>query len=512
MAFSSAEGRDPSTQGPSSSSMVATIPERNGCARPIELIFGLAVGWSFGALFFGRFSSPPHPAVRLELLAAIAGGFLGVLLPKIAVALEKLRIPREVTRSVFTLVAAAVLGATYKKLFTTGALGAMLALSFAVCIVFLLDATVGGAAGIITPLAKGARKLLGNLLLKSLAAAFIGVLGGLLRIHLGVQAVTAAADTRLFIVMVAAGSLAYPLLLAIARGRKEIAGWRIVLPVVDSFLYAVCLAFVMLQPEIWASALPHAHWLWIPLGVFLGLSFAIIIGGIQSILLLLLDNPVTRFLAGLLIDGHRKLSGQQKGAVETPPSPATTTPAQRAVSAVVGMLAFGGMMFFGLLTVCFGRGNEIFRQDDRDVARLKEAGCPPRCARGDYAGWGIAHQHMPWADFAGADLSGAMLLDGNFTGASFCGAKLRRAQLTFVTLQQADLAEADLRGVILTGARLRRADLRGANLEGAQLQRADLTDALLDRANLQDAVFDAETIWPSGFDAKRAHARLDGSR
>ena len=493
--------------------MAGTNAERSGCARPIELIVGLAVGWSLGALFFGRLSSPPHPTTWLEMLCAAAGGFLGVVLPNLAIALERLRIPRDVTRSLLTVLAAAVLGATYKKLFTTGFLGAMLALSFAVCIAFLLDATLGGAAGIITPMAKGVRKLLGNLLLKSLAAALMGVLGGLLRIHFGVQAVTAAADAKQFVVvMMAAGSLTYPLLLLIARGRKEVAGWRIVLPVADSLLIAVCLGFVMLQPEIWASALPHAHWLWIPLGVFLGLTFAVIVGGIQSILLLLLENPITRFLASLLIDGYRELSRQPTRPIEPPPSPAATTSGQRVASALVGVVAFGGMLFFGLLTVCFGRGNEVFQQDDRDVAKLHERGCPPRCARGDYSGWAIAHQHMPWADFADADLSGAMLLDGNFTGASFCGAKLSRAQLTFANLQQADLTEADLRGVILTGARLRRAHLRGANLEGAQLQRADLTDALLDGANLQGVVFDAETIWPAGFDPRSAGARRDGSR
>jgi uncharacterized protein YjbI with pentapeptide repeats len=49
------------------------------------------------------------------------------------------------------------------------------------------------------------------------------------------------------------------------------------------------------------------------------------------------------------------------------------------------------------------------------------------------------------------------------------------------------------------------ADLTGANLEGAGLDGANLEGANLDGANLQGAVllnalYDASTIWPAGFD------------
>jgi len=68
----------------------------------------------------------------------------------------------------------------------------------------------------------------------------------------------------------------------------------------------------------------------------------------------------------------------------------------------------------------------------------------------------------------------------------------------------ADLTDADLRMANLEGAhlwrvRLHRANLAGANLSGADLRGADLTEAVLVEADLQEAVADATTWWPSGF-------------
>jgi hypothetical protein len=48
----------------------------------------------------------------------------------------------------------------------------------------------------------------------------------------------------------------------------------------------------------------------------------------------------------------------------------------------------------------------------------------------------------------------------------------------------------------LTGANLEGAGLEGANLEGANLQGANLRGAVL-----LNALYDATTIWPNGFDA-----------
>jgi Pentapeptide repeats (8 copies) len=85
------------------------------------------------------------------------------------------------------------------------------------------------------------------------------------------------------------------------------------------------------------------------------------------------------------------------------------------------------------------------------------------------------------------DLSGARLRDAALPSAKLANAKLSGA----------DLTNADLSHAVLTGA-----DLRGAKLQGATLTGADLTNA-----DLKDALYDAKTRWPPGFDA-RQHAAL----
>jgi Pentapeptide repeats (8 copies) len=79
----------------------------------------------------------------------------------------------------------------------------------------------------------------------------------------------------------------------------------------------------------------------------------------------------------------------------------------------------------------------------------------------------------------------------------------------------ADLADADLRLGKLMGAHLWRVRLRGANLAGANLHKADLRGvdlegAVLDEADLRDAVADATTWWPSGFEPVAAGVVVEG--
>ena len=96
------------------------------------------------------------------------------------------------------------------------------------------------------------------------------------------------------------------------------------------------------------------------------------------------------------------------------------------------------------------------------------------------------------------------------------GAELRGARLGGIDLFDADLAAADLRGADLgaanlSSADLSKADLSGANLLGADLSEADLCGADLRRANLvgvdlHGATYDRFTVWPHGFDPRRAGA------
>lgn len=75
----------------------------------------------------------------------------------------------------------------------------------------------------------------------------------------------------------------------------------------------------------------------------------------------------------------------------------------------------------------------------------------------------------------------------------------------------ADLHKQDLSRAILGGANLNRANLSGANLKGADLSAANLTGANLTGANLSGAKlvgakYNQETIWPEGFNPKKARA------
>ena len=94
----------------------------------------------------------------------------------------------------------------------------------------------------------------------------------------------------------------------------------------------------------------------------------------------------------------------------------------------------------------------------------------------------MSEQHRV-PDLSGARLSGSILL----------GAKLARASLKGTDLTKADLSNAVLRGADLHGAKL-----QGANLTGADLTGADLTNAL----------YDAATRWPTGFDPQKHGALL----
>ena len=75
------------------------------------------------------------------------------------------------------------------------------------------------------------------------------------------------------------------------------------------------------------------------------------------------------------------------------------------------------------------------------------------------------------ANFAGADLHGAILTQGAFPGANFNG-----ADLSDVLMDRTDMTNTDLRGALLIGV-----IASGSGFSGAQIENADFSDALLDR-------------------------------
>lgn len=98
------------------------------------------------------------------------------------------------------------------------------------------------------------------------------------------------------------------------------------------------------------------------------------------------------------------------------------------------------------------------------------------------------------ADLARTDLSDRDLRVADFQGTNLSGASLRRANLQRAFLASADLSNADLESADLSGA-----DLAFADLTQSQLSGACFRDASLHEARLDGAAWDAETVWPEGF-------------
>ena len=91
-------------------------------------------------------------------------------------------------------------------------------------------------------------------------------------------------------------------------------------------------------------------------------------------------------------------------------------------------------------------------------------------------------------------------LDLRFT--DLRGLEFYDAQLPWTDFYGAHLEGAQLWGAVLRHAKLDHAHLAGANLRGAKLEGASLDGAVLTKA-----IFDEETVWPTGFDAS-AHGAV----
>lgn len=106
---------------------------------------------------------------------------------------------------------------------------------------------------------------------------------------------------------------------------------------------------------------------------------------------------------------------------------------------------------------------------------------------------------LSFYNFAGTNLSKAILQDSNLSTCNFICANLSKA----------DLSGADLSRALLVATDLSKADLRWANLTDANLSEADLTGAVLINTVLKDAKIDARTKISK---ENLAYARLVGAR
>lgn len=111
-----------------------------------------------------------------------------------------------------------------------------------------------------------------------------------------------------------------------------------------------------------------------------------------------------------------------------------------------------------------------------------------------------------WLYLSCVDLRSAQLVDVRLTDTQLQYANLACSRMRGAHLDRSDLRHADLRQADLQDAQLPGADLRGTYLQGANLQGANLQGARLEGADLSNAIEDASTIWPAGFDADRRRA------
>jgi hypothetical protein len=105
------------------------------------------------------------------------------------------------------------------------------------------------------------------------------------------------------------------------------------------------------------------------------------------------------------------------------------------------------------------------------------------------------------------DLQGGVDLRGvQLNGTNLRRVNLGRGALVGAELVGIDLSRAFLRRVSFRRAWLINANLTGSNLSDADLRHADMTGADLTGADLTNALYDAHTVWPEGFDPSTTRA------
>jgi uncharacterized protein YjbI with pentapeptide repeats len=129
--------------------------------------------------------------------------------------------------------------------------------------------------------------------------------------------------------------------------------------------------------------------------------------------------------------------------------------------------------------------------------------------KANISGADLTNADLSGANLSGADLSKANLIRANLSEANLSGANLNGTNLSQqANLSSANLSKANLSGSSLKTANLMRADLSNANLSNANLLGANLEEANLEGVKLQQALYDAATIFPTGFDPIKAGAYL----
>ncbi|MDQ2098085.1 MAG: pentapeptide repeat-containing protein [Tychonema bourrellyi B0820] len=131
----------------------------------------------------------------------------------------------------------------------------------------------------------------------------------------------------------------------------------------------------------------------------------------------------------------------------------------------------------------------------------------------------LSHANLHKANLESSNLDKAQLLNANLSEVNLLYANLSEANLSGLNLSdvnlsqgmnlsRANLSNANLTGLNLRQSQLMNADLSNANLSNANLFKANLEGANLEGAKLEQALCNAQTILPIGFDPIKAGAYL----
>lgn len=131
----------------------------------------------------------------------------------------------------------------------------------------------------------------------------------------------------------------------------------------------------------------------------------------------------------------------------------------------------------------------ISREDSRDMSA--------DCASAPAAGVVWSSCRKDGANYARAELGGAVMDNISFINADLSGVQMTGADLRYANLAGVNLSYADLSAANLKGANLRGADLTNAVLEGADLSHTDLTGARVGGAGFAGANW-YRAIWTDG--------------
>ncbi|MEG4496412.1 pentapeptide repeat-containing protein [Microcoleus sp. F10-C6] len=131
----------------------------------------------------------------------------------------------------------------------------------------------------------------------------------------------------------------------------------------------------------------------------------------------------------------------------------------------------------------------------------------------------LCHTNLHTANLTSANLGKTKFIDANLSEVNLRGSNLSEANLSGVNLSsvhlfsktnfsRANLSKANLTGLNLRESQLMKADLSNANLSNTNLLMANLEGANLEGSKLQQALYNAQTLFPRGFDPVKAGAYL----